>query len=295
MNKRWSYSLIPVACIALGACDMLKGGGKEPTGQVVATVDGDEITLTELRAEMAGVSAPDPKARKALEQQALEAIINRKLIAKVAVEQKLDKTPQFAVQERRAMDSLQAEALQKKIIDAVPAVTREEAMKYMADNPHVFAERKIFVLDQIRMATPRDPKIMDDFRPLKTFEEVEAMLRVKSIPFQRGTAPLDAVQVNPKLVATIVGLPPGEVFVVPAGQMVLISRVRETRVQPFTGDPAVKQATAMVKTQRTQEALSRQFASIVKAGAADVKYNAQYKPAPPAKAPATKAAPETKG
>lgn len=280
------YGLVPLACIALAACG---GKGKEPTGQVVAVVDGDEITVAELRAEMAGVSLPDPKARKAAEQQALQMIINRKIIANAAVEQKLDKTPDFALQEQRAVEALQANALQKKIVDSVPAPTRAEAERYVTANPNIFAERKFFIVDQMRIQRPTNQAIMKEFEPLKTFEEVEAMLNAKGIKYQRGTDTLDAPSADPRLVNAIVALPPGEVFVMPAGQMVVINRIRETRTVPFTGEPAIKFAMERIKTQRTEEAVGKQFAGLVKAAEGDVRYNGEYKPAPPAKAPAGKA------
>ncbi len=289
MRTKWTYGLVAVTCVALGACDMIKGKPKEPTGQVVATVDGDEITVAELRAELMGVNLPDPKTRKAAEQRALEMIINRKIIAQAAAEQKLDKTPEFAIQEQQAMDSLRANALQKKIVDAVPAPTREEANRFIAANPDIFAARKIFTMDQIRMARPADPKALKDFEPLQTFEEVEAMLTAKGIRYQRGVDRIDAVGANPQMIQQIMKLPPNEVFVFPAGQLVLINRVRETTVQPFTGEPAVKYAINMMKAQRTQEAVRRQFAGLVKQAEPTIAYNKAYKPTPPA--PAGKAAP----
>jgi EpsD family peptidyl-prolyl cis-trans isomerase len=289
MNKMgWKLGLVSVACIALGACGM--GKDKEPTGQVVATVDGDEITVTELRAELAGANIPDPKMRKAAEEQALQMIINRKIIANAAVEQKLDKTPDFAVQEQRAMDSLRADALRKKVVDAVPVPTAEEANRFIAANPDIFAQRKIYTLDQIRIARPRTAQMMAEFQPLKTLEEVEAMLKAKGMNYQRGADRLDAIGSDPKLIKAIAALPPGEVFVVPNGQVVLINRVRETTVQPFTGPDSLKYAINDMKTQRTQEALMKQFGGMIRQAQATVKYNKAYQPPAPKKAAPAKAA-----
>jgi EpsD family peptidyl-prolyl cis-trans isomerase len=293
MRTKLIYGLVPVACLTLSACDMFKGKPKDPTGQVVAVVDGDEITVTELRAELAGFNTSDPKARKAAEQQALQAIINRKIVANAAEEQKLDKTPEFALQEQRAMESLRATALQKKIVDAVPEPTREEANRFMEANPDLFAQRKIFAIDQIRMQRPSDPAVIKDLEPLQTLEEVEAMLKAKGVAYQKGADAIDAVGSNPQLIQAIVKLPANEVFVIPSGQLVLINRVRETRVQPFTGEPAVKYATNVLKAQRTREALQRQFGGLIQQAQSTIRYNKLYEPPKPAaktKAPAAPAA-----
>ena len=69
------------AGLALSGCDQVKklvGGGK-PTGQVVATVDGEEITSLQLRAELGNFSSRDPNIMKAAQQQALQRIILRRL------------------------------------------------------------------------------------------------------------------------------------------------------------------------------------------------------------------------
>ena len=97
--ERRRIALIPFACLALTACDLGKAKeAKAPAGQVVATVDGEEITARELRAELQGMSFPSPQARKSAEQAALQSIIDRKLLAKAAEEAKLDETPDFALQ-----------------------------------------------------------------------------------------------------------------------------------------------------------------------------------------------------
>lgn len=289
MRTKWIYGLLPVACIALGACDMLKGEAKAPTGQVVATVDGDEITVAELRAELAGMNISDPQARKSAEQRALQMIVNRKILAKAAEEQKLDKTPEFAMQEQRAMESLRANALQERIVESVPAPTRDEARTFMAAHPHMFGERKIFVVDQIRTPMPRDQQFIKDLEPLKTLEEVDALLKSRNIAYQRGTDRIDALGSNPELVSAIVKLPPNEVFVVPGGQLLLINRIRETRVEPFTGDTALKAATEMLRRQRIREAVEKQFSGLVKQAESTVRYNKAYDPKASAK-PAPKTA-----
>ena len=106
------------ACVSLGACRLPHLGGdapKEPSGQVVAVVDGREVTLRELRAELTGVSFPNAQARKFAERAALQAIIRRRLVAMAAHDQGLDKTPDFALSKQRAMDILLAETMQAKL------------------------------------------------------------------------------------------------------------------------------------------------------------------------------------
>lgn len=270
------------ACVALAGCHFpgLGGGNKAPTGQVVANVDGREVTLRELNAEMGSTAYPDPKTRKAAEQAALRNIVARIVLADAARKQGLDKTPDFALVKQRAIDTVLAQTLQQKLIEAVPQPTKEEAQNFVASHPDVFLERKIFVVDQIRM--PRVPlEVLKTLEPLKTMEEIEDVLNKDHIPHQRGDATLDAVGVDPRLVEFILKLPPNEVFVLPGGDGLLVNRVKETKVVPFTGDLATQYATKWLARQRTQEAVSRSFNGYLTAAASKVQFNKDYAPPKP--------------
>jgi len=297
MRLNWGYALIPLACVALMACHPgAKAKGKAPTGQVVATVDGDEITTRELRAELGDMTFPDAKSRKLAEQAALEGIISRKLLAKAAIEAELDKTPDFAVQKERANELLLAQALQKKLLTDAPPPTREEATSFVNLHPDLFSERKIYTVDQIRIARPTDPATLRDFEPLKTMEDIEKLLIAKKIEYQRATTKIDALAIDPRLIDQIIKLPPGEVFVVPGPDGVLINRIEGAQTTPFAGEPAIQRALAILKQQRNQDALSRQFTDIQKKAAGKIQFNKAYQPAPPPAAvkpgpPAAPAAP----
>lgn len=282
---RGHFAVLAV-CVAVAGC----GGKKEPKGQVVAVVDGQEVTRTELRAEMAGVNVTDPKARKEIERAALQSIVNRKLLADAAREEKIDKLPAFTVQRDRTMDALLVQAYQAKLADAVPQPSREEAQKFMAANPHVFAERKLFQVDQIRMARPTDAGILERFKPLKTMEEVEALLRAEGVDYRRGADRIDAVGSDPKIVAEVMRLPAGEVFVIPGPQMIMINRIQSSTVLPFTGEPAVRYAQDLIRNQRRGEAVAKQFNRVVAQGGEKVRYGKGYEPPKPAGAPAQKTA-----
>jgi hypothetical protein len=140
----------------------------------------------------------------------------------------------------------------QELIATAPQPTKEDAQNYIASHPDIFLKRKIFVLDQIR--TPRLPvEILKTLEPLNTLEEVDAVLTKDNIPHQRGEATLDAVGADPRLIAFILKLPPNEVFVLPGDNGLLVDRIKETKVVPFTGDLANQFATKWLTRTRTQD------------------------------------------
>ncbi|MHB8530540.1 MAG: hypothetical protein ACYC8V_13655 [Caulobacteraceae bacterium] len=303
MRTRRALALIPLACLAIGGCKFGKPAAKAPTGQVVARVEGQEITLRDLQAEMAGASFPDAKTRKLAEEQALQNIISRKILADEARKEGLDKTPDFALQKERTTDALLAQTLQNKVVASVPPPTREEADRFVADHPDIFAQRKIFTVDQIRFARPNDPAILNALAPLKTMDEVKAFLDADHIESSRDAANLDAVGADPRLIDAIMKLPPNEVFVIPSGQTILVNQIVATRVVPYTGEAAVNYATLLLRRQHAQQAVQRQFGLFGAKAKPSIAINKDYRPAPPPTAgpaapgasPAKAAAPSGKG
>lgn len=278
-----SAALLLAAC---GGSDDATNGGEAAAlekGQVVATLDGEDITVHELNAELMGVALPSGERRRAIEQAALQQIINRKILADVARERGLDKTPMYILQERRADEALLVQLLQRDIASKMQQPTREQAERYIAENPQLFAERKIYTLDQIQFQQPEDIRRLQAFEPLTTMDQVEAKLIEDRIQYRRAPAQLDSVGANPELIAQINRLPAGEIFLIPTGQVVLANLITGTKTEPFTGDAAIAYATRQLQQQQLSQAASRELDEKLKKARETVQYQEGF--APP-KAPA---------
>jgi hypothetical protein len=82
----------------------------------------------------------------------------------------------------------------------------------------------VYVVDQLRCGAP--PKeLMPQLQPLHDLPEVEALLRKSGISCVAARAYLDTNAADPRLVAGINNLPPGEIFVTPAGQAVMFNKI----------------------------------------------------------------------
>lgn len=295
MKSNFGLALTAVACLALASC----GDKGAPKGQVVAKVGKDEVTVLDLQAEMAGFKAPNAQARKAAEQQALNSIIERKILAEAAKKEKIDKSPEFARQEERLKEVLLVRTWQESLVKAVPAPSPDEVQKFVNEHPDLYSAHKVLLIDGLRFAAPRDPTLAQALQPLNTLEEVAALLTQRKIPFGNGAGEIDTLQVDPRMTEQLLKLPPNEVFVVPQGNVVLAGRIREIKTVPVPNSVAVKHASDYLRATRVREAVGRRFSSTVAGGRQEVKYNKGYEPpkppakgaAPAAKAPAAPAAP----
>jgi len=283
------------AGLSLTGCDRVKSmmGGGKPSGQVVATVDGQEITALELRREMGGFSSRDAEVMKQAQQQVLQRIILRKLLVEKAKEQKLDKTPNYNLDVQRGEESLLAELYQRNLASKITAPSKAEAEAFMASNPSMFADRKVLVVDQLVAAPNKiDPA---RFQPLKNLEEVKALLQSENVPFQESVSTMDTLQVNPQLMAQIQRLPPGEVFVIPQRGSFVFNRITGSKAAPFGGEPALAYASNALRTRKAQESVGKQMEAMYNAAKPNIKYAPNFEPpkTPPGKAgaPAAKGAP----
>ncbi|HEX5380530.1 MAG TPA: hypothetical protein VFW47_18265 [Phenylobacterium sp.] len=302
MKLKIVRTLAPLACVALVACHIpgMPKSNKAPSGQVVATVDGEEITLSELRAELAGQpNPPNPQAAKLVEEGALRQIIIRKIMAKAAHDQNLDKTPAFAIEKQRAGEALLTQALQRQLASTVSPPSRQDAETFVAQNPSMFAQRRIITVDQIRMERPKTEEELKEFLPLHSLGEFEALLTKKNLQYQRSASVLDTATTDPNMVAQLDKLPPNEVFMVPSAGMILANQIRDSRAAPFTGPVAINYATGVLRSQKVQEVVNKGIENLVKSKVSVVKYNDAYKPThpldekPPVQAAAPGPAPAT--
>lgn len=279
-------TLVIVLCVGLTGCKFHIPGtqAKTPAGQVVATVDGQEITIRQLQAELGNATFPTPAVQKQAQQRALQLIIQRKILAKAAVDQKIDKSPTFAVDRDRAIENLEVQLLAQKTAQNVPPPSKEEVDQFISTHPNVFTHRKIFLVDQIGTGFPQNQQQLDALKPLKTMEEVEAYLKSQNIRYVRAQATIDALGTDPKMIETVAALPASEVFVVPSRSGITINHVIQAKEQPLSGDKAVAYATNYIRRQHEQEVVQRTMAGLVKAGSAKVSYNPAFKPPPPAAA-----------
>lgn len=275
------FVLLPLT-LAIAACG---SGGSEPTGQVLATVDGEEITATDLRFEMNGASAPTPEQQKLLERMALQNIVNRTLLAKAAAAEGFDKGPEFAVAERRANQAVLIEMMNNKSRKDIPRPSDEEVRNFITANPAMFANRRTFVVDQLVVGQATRP-LAEALRPVTSLEQAKAVLAAQKVRFNETTGVIDSLTIPPEAARQISNLPPDEVFIIPASGGLRINHVRSSQPSPIPDDQAVNIAREMLMRQRVEGQLRNRAESVIKAGAAKVKYNPEYAPpAPGAAAP----------
>jgi peptidyl-prolyl cis-trans isomerase C len=280
----WPTAALAVTTVlALAAC-----GNAKPTGQVVAKVGKEEVTALDLQAELGGYKPPTAQARKAAEQAALQAIIQRKVLAQAAHDQKIDRTPEYARLRTRQDELLRAKLWQDTLARAVPAPNAEEAQQYIDAHPDSFAARKIITFDAVRFASS-DPALREQLTPLNTLDQVKGLLDSRKIQYQAAAGQIDALSADPRFVEQLLKMKSSDVFAIPNGGVWTVGAVRDVKVEPVVGQAAVTRATEILREQRMREAVGRRFSAAFADAKKTITYNKAYEPAAAPQAAAAKA------
>lgn len=268
-----NWTVIGVAAFLVVGCH---GKGSEaPKGQVVATVGGQEITASDLQLELGaapGASGPDVTQQRA----ALQAIINRKIVAAAAQRDKLDQTPVGAMVLEKAHDLALVELFQQRLAAGVPLPSAEEAREFVADHPAMFARRRILVLDQVTASNvPAD--LVQAMGQLNSMDQIVALLDSKKIPHSNTVTAADTLTAPPDAAARLIDLQENAVFISKEGPLLKVSRVRAWTDAPLSGDQAIRVATDLLASQRRSKIVQQQLTNIIAAAKPQVKINPAFR------------------
>ncbi|NTZ43946.1 hypothetical protein G7A66_12795 [Altererythrobacter sp. SALINAS58] len=238
---------------ALTACE------KEATGQVAAVVNGEEITLQEINAELTAMSVPEGANKEMVQKAALQRIIDRRLLAQAAREEGLDKTPEFITRRRQMEDGLLVQILGRNASRATEVPDQAEISAYIRDNPALFSDRAVYTLDRIQFPMPADPEQLKALEDDHSLDAVAGQLRELGIEFTREPGRLDSAQLGQETMSKILSLPPGEPFIFPEGGMVTAAVITGKAQQPTSGDQAQTAAVQALRNQGLMDVLQRRL------------------------------------
>jgi peptidyl-prolyl cis-trans isomerase C len=270
-GKSRTLSALLMATAMLAACQ------SEPTGQVAAIVDGDEITLAQINAELAMMQVAEGSDQKAMQALALQRVVDRRLLANSARQDGIDQTPEFIVRRQQLEEALMVQLLTQKVGRSVKVPTEEEISRYIAANPNMFANRSILTVDQFRFPAPANGEYLKPLAAAKTMAEVRATLEKLGIKVaEPKRTQIDTAQLPGEMVDQIRKVPAGEPFVVPADGMVIVNLVISQQSEPMPSEAVRPAALAAVRNQALSDLLQKRIAA--EKAQSEIKYQPGFAP-----------------
>jgi len=252
MNRIISFTCA-LAALSLTACD------KEATGQVAAVVNGEEITLQEINAELGSTPIPEGIDKKVVQQAALQRIVERRLLAQAARDDELDKTPDYLLRERQLRDALLVQLMGQRAERALKVPGQQEIDKFIAENPVMFGERKILAVDRIQFAMPKNLDQLKSLEDDHSMEAVAGRLKQMGIEFNRDATQIDSAALGQQRLQQIRALPAGEPFVIPENGIVTVGVVTGERAEPVPAANARPLAVQALRNKQLSETIEQRL------------------------------------
>ncbi|WP_049638644.1 EpsD family peptidyl-prolyl cis-trans isomerase [Methylophilus sp. TWE2] len=177
----------------LAACSNSDPLGKQT--QVVAKVNGDEITVHQINGEMKRLQVPVANPQKVAKQM-LGSLIDRQLLVQEAQKLNLDRTPEVMQLVDAARAQIYAQAYLARKVSALGPATEKEVQQFMVEHPEVFSHRKVFTTSDIIFANDSAKVDTNQLQTLvSNAEELKVWLNSHQIHFELAeeTIPTEAL------------------------------------------------------------------------------------------------------
>jgi peptidyl-prolyl cis-trans isomerase C len=284
--KQGKLKRLSMALLATSLFVATSGCGRKAEGQVLAVVNGDEITVDELNAELKVTPLPPTMDKKLAHRFVLQQIVERKLLAQTAIDQGFDRDPAYVIEQRRMNEDLLVEMFAKKAADAISIPDAKAVDAFIAANPIMFDQRTRYALNQVTFDLPSDPARLKILESAQDMATVKAQLASLGIAFQEGTGTMDSGIVDPQTMTKILQNKT-EPFIAPAGSKVIVSIIAGEQKTPLTGEQARPFAAQALRAKQLEE-IGRTRVTEAKA-AAKLQYQTGYEPLSDGKAAAAPA------
>jgi peptidyl-prolyl cis-trans isomerase C len=249
LGKRVGRGLFLAMLALTAACH-----AQAPGGQVLAVVNGEEITIPELNAEAhaRGLAiGNDAGARQAL----LQELIDRRLLAQAARKEGLDRTPDYILQSRRANELVLVQQLNEVVSHSTGQPSPQQLSAFIAANPQAFGDRAVVTVEQMGLPGPVPAAKAAAVAAASSLEQAAAILGNPELANSKAMQTWDTARLDPQSASELLSAADGRLLVLhPPGSGWLVARKVSTAPSPVP--PAQQQATAiaLIKAQAVEQA-----------------------------------------
>lgn len=216
MKRVLLLALFPALSLLPAGCQ--RAAADRPAAQLAAKVNGTEISVHQVRA-VGGAASPASVA------QALEKVIDRELLVQKALAAKLDRDPQVQQSIEGARRQVLAQAYLERAASAAAGSSRDEVRAFYAENPALFAERRIYRLRELIVSAPAE--MIDVLRAeaakARELDELAIWLRNRGATYSVDSLTQPAEQLPLSFLPRLATMKPGDiaVFATPLGASVM--------------------------------------------------------------------------
>ena len=243
MQTMYRIGLSAVAmtlALSLTACGDKKEGESKVASPVAAKVNGDEITAQQIDFELSKLGNLSPEQAKQATNQVLKSIVDQQLMVQKAIADKLDSDPLVLQAIESSRRQILAQALIKKMTADHAKPSEAELADYYAKNPALFAERRIYRLQEINVQVKPEnvERVKDELQKAKNLGDFVAWLKAENIPARAGQSTKTAEQLPLEILPRLHAMKDGQAMTFAAPGALNILVVADSQTQPLTQEQA---------------------------------------------------------
>jgi EpsD family peptidyl-prolyl cis-trans isomerase len=267
------------------------GGAKKAT-QVVAKVNDDELSIHQINFVLQRTRGIPPERAAEARKEVLERLIDQALAVQGAKESKLDRDAEIMQRLEAARRDVLARAYMERVAAQVPRPDAAEVSKFFADNPALFAERRIWRLNEIVLPgqPPNWATLSKQLASVKTAAEAADLLRRAGIDSAVATNVARGSEGIPlEVLPRFARLKDSEVAIFQNGPQLVIAEIRSSQPAPLDAKQAGPAIEQFIMNRRRTEAAQAEMKRL--RDGAKIDYKGDFAEGAPA--PATRSTPKT--
>lgn len=272
---RAALVLSAVGCaVLLAAC----GGGSKSGGatQVAAKVNKEEISVHQINDVLQRQRGVAPEMVPAASKRILEGLVDQELAIQQAVEQKLDRDPKVVSAIESARREIIARAYADRVAETAAKPTPEEVKQYYTSKPALFAQRRIYSLNEFLIEVPADQRqaLAEKLQGIKSADELAGALKAAGIKFGNRAVTQAPENLPMPLVDKLATLAEGQSFAFPAPNGLTVVFLAAAKSAPVGEEAAKPAIEAFLLNDRKRQLVTEEIKRL--RAAAKIEYKGQF-------------------
>jgi EpsD family peptidyl-prolyl cis-trans isomerase len=232
---------IVATCIGLALLAGCSKPAEKPSGQVIATVNGVEITYLQLNhfLQSRGIPAATDEAKLS----AIDSLIERELLLQEALNGKLDRDADVLQSIDAARRQILIDAYAQRMVFGKSTVSQSEKQVFYGEHPELFENRRVYDLAIFNVAKASvTPELIRDLNAAKTPDATRALLTAVNVRFDEHKGERSAEQLPMSMVKQFAGANVGDIVMAEQGEAASLMQITSIAVKPVQ----YADATAMI-------------------------------------------------
>lgn len=267
--------LLAALILALAGCDEKKGV-EAASGPLAAKVNGEAIPVAAIESELAKVGVKNGAESQEVANRVLNAMLEQRLLAQQARKSGLEKDPEVASALQAAERQVLAQAYAEKLTASAAKAGDAEVDGYYDKHPELFAERRIYRLQEIMIQVSPESvgAVKARLGEGANLNELVQWLKSQNIPARGAQSVKSAEQLPLELLAKLHPLKDGQAITMEGPKQITLLAITGSQSQPLTREQAKPAIERFLLTAHKREMAKAEIDKL--RAAAKIEYVAPY-------------------